>query len=661
MTARDTIRLEVDKWQMDRSTASSTSVPDEYHGGNGDDDTGDEKEVGASEYESEDEFSFMDEESAPIATESSLETESVLSGSDRMSVGTVFAETFARREAQIALCGRCTAFFMMVVALGCLLPITLYVVTSRRQETNFEEAFHSFSDDLLLGFRDHLMQGFAALDGMILDVSLSTVATSWPEISIPDFSLFSSKALYSASCLQSITMVTIVTQDQRQDYEDYVLMNNEEWITQSENFESATDYLNNRKRLLQDGSLHVSGGISYQIYELDNKNFSIASEGPGPYHPIRHLYPLEIESVNYDVASNENFRKEVQRAKSNTASVIGRSLEKDTDGVLLQKVLPWEPAVPGDLFVSMIYPITDSITPTKASGDVTGLLITMASWTDLFSSILPSKVRGVVCVVENTCGQRASFRIDGRKATFLGLHDHHDPKYSQYRNTYSLADLSTGTHTLSQVPLEEACPYQFHVYPSATTKEGLSSVDPILLVAIAIGFFSLIVIVFVVYDRFMERRNRAVLVSAVEARAIVSSLFPANVRDRLFESSRQEQKRKKKLLKIQKKLNRTLKKLRAREKASKTPTSDTPCSSVEIAKPRSLKDMQTAYDSVHPALEAALQGKETKWIRHPKHELKDLLAAATVGLSEGDDFGLAKPIADIFPHTSVSDSRWCVG
>ncbi len=49
------------------------------------------------------------------------------------------------------------------------------------------------------------------------------------------------------------------------------------------------------------------------------------------------------------------------------------------------------------------------------------------------------------------------------------------------------------------------------------------------------------------FDRFVGRRNRKMLVAMTQTNAIVSSLFPSNVRDRIFAQAKDESDEKKAL------------------------------------------------------------------------------------------------------------------
>jgi hypothetical protein len=60
--------------------------------------------------------------------------------------------------------------------------------------------------------------------------------------------------------------------------------------------------------------------------------------------------------------------------------------------------------------------------------------------------------------------------------------------------------------------------------------------DPILFTVLAALIFAFTSAVFLVYDRLVEKRQKTVMTTAVHTSAIVSSLFPSTVRERLFEN-----------------------------------------------------------------------------------------------------------------------------
>jgi class 3 adenylate cyclase len=82
--------------------------------------------------------------------------------------------------------------------------------------------------------------------------------------------------------------------------------------------------------------------------------------------------------------------------------------------------------------------------------------------------------------------------------------------------------------------VEGHCMYSFHVFPGSKLKSDSQSNLPLILTGVVASTFFLMALTFVVYDNFVRRRNTKIVSAAAKTNAIVSSLFPSNVRDRLF-------------------------------------------------------------------------------------------------------------------------------
>ena len=96
------------------------------------------------------------------------------------------------------------------------------------------------------------------------------------------------------------------------------------------------------------------------------------------------------------------------------------------------------------------------------------------------------------------------------------------------------------------------CVYAFYVYPGAKLESDSQSNMPMIL-TIAVGTtFLLMALTFFMYDRFVRRRNSKIVTAAAKSNAIVTSLFPSNVRDRLFTEKVAKNKTSKKAMVAQK-------------------------------------------------------------------------------------------------------------
>jgi class 3 adenylate cyclase len=125
--------------------------------------------------------------------------------------------------------------------------------------------------------------------------------------------------------------------------------------------------------------------------------------------------------------------------------------------------------------------------------------------------------------------------LTGNRAVYLGDGDRHETAFNQYEvvvpfNAYRDPELAANT--------DGHCRYSLHIYPSQQFAQGYKSSLPIVFTSLVAATFFLMALTFLVYDRFVHRRNIKVVNAAARSNAIVSSLFPSNVRDRLFEDAK---------------------------------------------------------------------------------------------------------------------------
>jgi hypothetical protein len=144
---------------------------------------------------------------------------------------------------------------------------------------------------------------------------------------------------------------------------------------------------------------------------------------------------------------------------------------------------------------------------------------------------------GIVVVFENDCSPSFTYQVNGPTVVYLGTDDQHDPKYDNLRVTGSLSNLgqfSVRDSMYTGLKLnDDFCQTIINVYPSATMEADYTSSNPIIFTCVAVLIFLVTTGAFLLYDYMVERRQRLVMRTAIRSTAIVSSLFPSNVRDQL--------------------------------------------------------------------------------------------------------------------------------
>lgn len=148
--------------------------------------------------------------------------------------------------------------------------------------------------------------------------------------------------------------------------------------------------------------------------------------------------------------------------------------------------------------------------------------------------------------MRNSLGQVETYQIDGPKATYLGAGDLHDPAYDHMGTSASIVDYlseraSPLTQSFTSADLtNEYVSYEITVYPSTTTEAEYVNDNPLYYALAIASVFLFTASIFIVYNCLVEHRQRVVMDRAVKSTAVVQSLFPENVAERLYEEQEKE-------------------------------------------------------------------------------------------------------------------------
>ena len=119
------------------------------------------------------------------------------------------------------------------------------------------------------------------------------------------------------------------------------------------------------------------------------------------------------------------------------------------------------------------------------------------------------------------------------------LQDLHDTSFdgSEVLSEVLQSEENTADGTRFGLPFSaNGCHYTISLYPTQLFVEQYSNALPAIVLSVIVFVFAFTILLFLFYDRLVEHRQNLVLKKAVQSTAIVSSLFPKNVRDRLIQS-----------------------------------------------------------------------------------------------------------------------------
>lgn len=157
-------------------------------------------------------------------------------------------------------------------------------------------------------------------------------------------------------------------------------------------------------------------------------------------------------------------------------------------------------------------------------------------WGAYFAGVLPEGVDNIIAVLENSSGQVYTYEISGKRDTYLGEGDVHEPQYGGLKVTSQFVSYKNRTAT------EEAGAPFFTVtiYPSSEFRSTFETNKPAVYTAVVGLVFLCVVLTFIVYDRSVKRRNDKILRSHARSNAIGADMFPTTIADRLLEDDNED-------------------------------------------------------------------------------------------------------------------------
>ena len=87
---------------------------------------------------------------------------------------------------------------------------------------------------------------------------------------------------------------------------------------------------------------------------------------------------------------------------------------------------------------------------------------------------------------------------------------------------------------------DELCVHELFVYPSKEFRDSYNTKQPLIYTLVVALSFLFTGLMFLFYDNLVHRRQERTMENAVRTNVLVASLFPANVRDRILESAQQQ-------------------------------------------------------------------------------------------------------------------------
>lgn len=485
------------------------------------------------------------------------------------------------RKEQTAVSYLRVAVYSVVVITAVVVSLGAYIYSKQQQEQNFMNVFETNANKLADSFLDSVQQKISALGSLSTSITnyALTNGLTFPNVTIENWETVGVKTRVQADGFV-IEWAPLVTDADREGWEEYAY-HHRDW--QQRMFQSEESYtalqdnhfgldpipVNNDPPKTPDGGDFP--GYTKGIFAPGKPRTTrdIMPVGSGPFAPLWQMSPILPHNflLNRDLLTRPVVKDAIQAviqhkkialskasgvADPNNVTLAERKfIDIANDSMRRGQHRHDQGFYNGDPTTSLTYPVFDTFAGFNRT--LAGFLIMPLLWRLNFENVLPDGQDdglSLIAVMKNSANQSFSYRVDGPKVTYLGFKDEHSPKYDDmyvFQNMAQTIDAKKGPHSqaFDDVELDtDVGRYYLYVYPSEVLESEHITNEPALLAVMVASIFIFTLAVLVAFDFLVARRQRVVMQKAVESRALVSTLYPKQVRDRLFKNDERSDERK---------------------------------------------------------------------------------------------------------------------
>ena len=472
----------------------------------------------------------------------------------------------AQSETRYVLRLRILVFLALLLA-ALAVSLTVYFVTANSEQEQFMVGFEGNAQKLMDSFDEIVNVRIGAIAN--LAVTFTEFArdrnVTWPYVTMTDFHQRAGSAREISNTL-FVHMYPIVTNETRAGWEEYSVRE-KGWLDQGRAYQAANNLGFERRQLAESdtpvevekvqytGANSTTGPslIATRIWSLGPTG-PFVDNTPGPYFPAWQespVVPFPADYVNLNMLALEKFRSNMVDSVASEKVVIsgfrtyppGTMGNPDGGTNFFASLLSFEAGKSvmyiGDPLTTFCIPIFDSF---QAGKKVVAVLFSAFHWSSYFERILPPNSQAMTVVIDNTCNGTFTYSVKGSNVEYTGEGDLHEPRMSGYVTTTSFnvsAPVKSNAGIDYQIN-QDGCVFKLSVYPTVEMYNFYNTDIPIVITVVIVFIFVFTAVMFFVYDRLVERRQRIVMKTAVKSSQIVSSLFPKQIRDRLFAEEGQD-------------------------------------------------------------------------------------------------------------------------
>jgi hypothetical protein len=313
---------------------------------------------------------------------------------------------------------------------------------------NFSSSFYLapkyflFANTIKGASRFHVQNILVALKGMSNSITGEQnrgSSKAFPFVTVPKFEILG-ESTRRQSGMEIVAFTPIVTEENVPAWLNYSI-SNQGWMDES------------RKVVVSsgEGSFQVSdylpGGIMPFIFDFDANSQLIPSKGPAPYSPLWQMSPPPFFPgfVNYNMKQNDAFlhtlydavevvHEAAFTAVEDLSQLAGTGVKFEDHEAYHASLVNWVKDVGKPSFTFNGFPTKDGSrsayghphsvimqpvfkTLNDDSSEIVGIITGVVPWDRYLIDLLPEGVKGITCVLKNSCEQSFTHALNGNEVS----------------------------------------------------------------------------------------------------------------------------------------------------------------------------------------------------------------------------------------------------
>jgi hypothetical protein len=328
---------------------------------------------------------------------------------------------------------------------------------------------------------------------------------------------------------------------------------NREWIVQSQEYEKTKSTHASLLTDLEQAQVDNVTSVDYYGLPVIPNRFVYSSYDPETgnavpetvtawdqeFAPVWQSAPASVEAINYNLLSNATMAQLYKSMMASQRSVMSVAMS-DESFHFFQPSQAQQEALPQEPQLYILDPVHSTF---DMSPEPVGFMFAVTYMSRLLDRHTNTEYDGLVVVLNNPCNGTTpshTFQYKGGKAVFLGAGDLHDPGWDAWKRTAPIQFYFDADKQPVNVE-KDICLHYIDIYPSNAFNEVYVTSKPQMYCFLVVSAFLLTGGLLAVYDIMVNRRQAKTMKSALRSNAIVSSLFPEKVRDRLLNDAEAEE------------------------------------------------------------------------------------------------------------------------